>query len=158
MRFDCLEVHENLAFIVGRTPRVNLTISHRRLKGRRFPKLEWIDRLYVVMPIVKDGWRAFCPQPLAVNDWMAVRLVKPNLVQSDPTHFLSRPFRATPHVRRVLGQRANARNGEVGLQLVDIAISVRVNEIDNSVHVALRDADRPPVVTNRATVNAGDLS
>ena len=52
----------------------------------------------------------------------------------DAAHLVGAPLGAAPHVGRVLGQRADARNGEQRLQLVEVAIAVDVDEVDDLVH------------------------
>ena len=40
----------------------------------------------------------------------------------------------------MLGSRTDTWNRQVGFQLVNVTISVRVNKIDDGVHIDLRDA------------------
>ena len=65
---DGLEVHEDLPLVVGRPARVNLPLAHRRLERRRFPQVERVDGLHVVVAVEEDRRRARRVQPLAVDD------------------------------------------------------------------------------------------
>jgi hypothetical protein len=47
---------------------------------------------------------------------------------------MRRPLRAALHVGRVLRQRADAGDGEVILELVDILVAVRIDVVDDVVH------------------------
>ena len=74
VRLDGLEVHEHLALVVGRSARVDLAVADGRLKGRRLPQLDRIDRLHVVVAVEKDRRRAFGAKPVAIDDGIARRL------------------------------------------------------------------------------------
>ena len=58
VRFDGLEVHEDLALVVGGAARVDLAVADRRLERRRLPQLDRIDRLHVVVAVEEDRRRA----------------------------------------------------------------------------------------------------
>ena len=137
MRLDRLEVHEHLALVVGRAARVDLAVADGRLERRRLPEVQRVDRLHVVMPVEQDGRRACGAQPVAVDDGMPGRLDQPDVLQADPLHLVPRPLGAAPHVRCVLWQRADAGNGEVGFELVDVAIAMGVDEVEDVVHDSL---------------------
>ena len=61
VRFDRLEVHEDLALVVGRPARVDLAVADRGLERRRLPQVERIDRLHVVVAVEEDRRRAGAP-------------------------------------------------------------------------------------------------
>ena len=134
VRLDGLEVHEDLALVVGRAARVDLAVADGRFKRRRLPQLDRIDRLDVVVAVEEDRRRTFGAQPVAVDDGVAGRFDEPDVVEADAAHLLGRPLGAAPDVAGVLRQGADARNREVGLQLLDVAVTVRVDEVDDVVH------------------------
>ena len=71
--FDGLDVGEHLAFVVRRAAGVDLAVADLRLEGGRFPFVERIGRLDVVVAIDECGGRAGCVEPLAVHDRIALR-------------------------------------------------------------------------------------
>ena len=93
VRFDRLEVHEDLAFVVGGAPRVELAFANGRLERRRFPELERVDRLNVVVAVEEDGGRAGSVQPFAVDDRIAGGLDQAHVLEADR---LSCDRRSTP--------------------------------------------------------------
>ena len=141
VRLDRLEVHEHLALVVGRAARVDLAVADRRLERRRLPQVERIDRLHVVVAVEQDRRRALGAEPVAVDDRDA--RASRSAGRSAGRCAASRR-RST---RRSAGrppacsrQRADAGDGEVGLQLVDVAVAVGVDEVDDVVHGASVDA------------------
>ena len=134
VRFDRLEVHEDLALVVGGAARVDLAVADRRLERRRLPQLERIDRLHVVVAVEQDRRRALGAEPVAVDDGIARRLDQPDVLQADAAHLVGGPLGAAPDVGRVLRQRADAGDREVVLEFVDVAIAVGVDEVDDVVH------------------------
>ena len=102
VRLDRLEVHEDLALVVGRAARVDLAVAHRRLERRRLPQVERIDRLHVVVAVEEDRRRAGGAEPVAVDDREARRLDQPNVLQPDAPHLLGGPLGAALDVGRVL--------------------------------------------------------
>ena len=118
--------------------RVDLAVAHRRLERRRLPEIERIDRLHVVVPVEEDGRRARRAEPVAVDDRVARRVDQPHVLQADAPHLLRAPVGAAPDVGGVLRQRADARDREKRLQLVEVAIAIDVDEIDDVVHGMLR--------------------
>ena len=141
VRFDCLQMHEDLAFVVGRAASVDFAVAHGPLKRRRLPKVERIHRLHIVMAVEENGRCARCAEPVAVHNRIAWRIDQPDILKAHPPHLVGTPFGAPLHIRRVLGQRADAWNREEGLQLREIAIAVDVDEIDDVIHVELFSSD-----------------
>src|SRR4029450_3103456 len=97
-----------------------------------------IDGLHVVVTVEEDGGRPFGAQPVAIDDRMARRFDQFHVLQPDPLHLRPRPLRALPHIVRMLRQSADAGNSQVGLELVDVTIAMRVDEVDDVVHSELR--------------------
>ena len=135
VRLDGLEVHEDLALVVGRAARVDLAVADGGLKRRRLPELDGIDRLDVVVAVEEDRRRAFGAEPVAIDDGVAGRFEEPDIGQADAAHLVGRPFGAAAHIAGMLRQRADARNREVSLQLLDVAVTIGVDEVDDVVHV-----------------------
>ena len=98
VRFDGLEVHEDLALVVGGPARVDLAVAHGRLERRGVPELQRIDRLHVVVAVEEDGRRAFGAEPVAVDDGIAGRLDQPHVLHPDPPHLVGGPLGAAPDV------------------------------------------------------------
>jgi hypothetical protein len=73
-------------------------------------------------------------QPLAVDDGIPRRLDEADVLESDAFHFLRRPLRTALHVRLMLRQRADGRNGEVVLEFGDVPVAVGVDEVDDLNH------------------------
>ena len=151
VRLDRLEVHEHLALVVGGAARVDLAVADRRLERRRLPQLQRIDRLHVVVAVEQDRRRAGRAEPVAVDDRVARRVDQPDVLQADPPHLVGAPLGAALDVAGMLGQRADARNREQRLQLLEIAFAVDVDEVDDVVHVMRRSCSRAP-----STVVVGD--
>ena len=100
-RLDGLEVHEDLALVVGRPARVDRALADGGLEGRRLPQVQRIDRLHVVVPVEQHRRRAGRAEPLAVHDRMSGRLVERDVVQADALQFVDAPLGAAAHVGRV---------------------------------------------------------
>ena len=129
-----LDVHEHLALVVGRAARVDLAVANRGLERRRGPEIERIDRLHVVVAVEEDRRLAWSAEPVAVDDRIAWRVDQRDVLHAGGTKRVGGPLGRAPHVGRVLRQRADARNREVLLQLVDVAIAIDVDEVDDLVH------------------------
>ena len=134
VRLDGLEVHEDLALVVGRAARVDLAVANGGFKRRRLPQLERVDRLHVVVAVEEDGRRALGAQPVAIDDRVAWCLDEADVVEADASHLLGGPLGTAADVAGMLRQRADARNGEVGLQLLDVAVAIGVDVVDDVVH------------------------
>ena len=134
MRLDRLEVHEDLALVVGSAARVQLSTAHRCLERGRFPQFDRVHRLHVVVPIEEDGRCVLGAKPVAVDNRIPLGFVQFDILQADSAHLCGRPIGAAPNIIGVLGERADTWNGEIRLQLFDVAVAVRVDEIDNGVH------------------------
>jgi hypothetical protein len=85
--------------------------------------------------VEKNRRRALGTEPVAVDHRVAGRLDQPDVLHPDAPHLVGGPFGTAPHVRLVLRQRADARDGQVALQLFDVPVAVGVDEVDDVVHV-----------------------
>ena len=74
-----LERDEQRALVVGGATRIDPAVPDRRLKRGRLPKLNWIRRLDIVVPIDKNCWRARSAKPLGIDRRLAcaVGRIKP---------------------------------------------------------------------------------
>ena len=135
VRLDRLEVHEHLSLVVRGAARVDFAVADGRLERRRFPQIEGVDRLHVVVAVKKDGRRARRAEPVAVDHGVPRRRNEPDVLQTDAAHLVGAPFGAALHVAGVLGQRADARDREQRFQLIEVLLAVHVDEIDDLLHV-----------------------
>ncbi len=137
MRLDRLEVHEDLALVVGRAAGVDLAVAHGGLERRRRPQVERIDWLHVVVPVEENRRRAFSAEPFAVDNRVAWRFFETHVVQANPLHLGAGPLRAAADVFLVLRQGADAGDSQVLREFVNVTIPVDVDVVDNLVHVGL---------------------
>src|SRR4029079_7384455 len=80
-------------------------------------------------------------QPVAVDDGVSRRFEELDVLQTDLPHLLGGPLRSAADVALMLRQRADARDGEILFQLLNVAIPLHVDEIDDLadvVHICLR--------------------
>ena len=60
------DVGKNLTFVIRRAARKNVSVLQNRLERRRFPQLERVRRLHIVMPVNENGappFLMFVPRP-----------------------------------------------------------------------------------------------
>ncbi len=134
VRLDRLDVHEHLALVVRRPARVDFAVANRGFKGGRGPEFEGVDRLNVVVPVIQDRRLAWRAKPVAVHHRMTGGVDQRDVLHAGAAQRLRRPLGGTTHVGVVLGQRADARDRQVLLQFVDIAIAIDVDEVKNLIH------------------------
>ncbi|MEJ7666445.1 MAG: hypothetical protein WKG07_46485 [Hymenobacter sp.] len=113
MRLNRLEVHEDLALVVGRAARVDLAVANRRLERRGRPQVKRIDRLHIVVAVEQDGRRARRSEPLAIDDRMPRCFLEARILESDALEFFGGPFGCLADVTFVFRKRADARDREV---------------------------------------------
>ena len=135
VRFDRGEVHQALALVVDRAAPVDLAVAHRRFERRRRPELERIGRLHVVMAVDQDRRRARRAEPRAVRDRMAAGFEHLGSVSPAARMRADRVLGGAPHVGGVIGLGGDRRKGDPGLELVEIALAVGANVIDEGVGV-----------------------
>src|SRR5262245_56497289 len=85
---------------------------------------------------------------------MAWSLHQPDVLQADLPHLVRGPLCAPPYVGLMLRQRADARDGQKVLQLVDVSIALHVDEIHNLVDAF--HVDSPPVSTGCSDARSAD--
>ena len=74
VRLERVDVDDELALVVAGAPRVEPSVSHRRLERRARPQLDRVLGLHVVMAINEDRRLSGRSQPLSVDDGMALGL------------------------------------------------------------------------------------
>ena len=67
-----LDLQIDLAFVVGCAAREDVAAPHLRLEGRRFPLIERIGRLHIVVAVEQDGRLARRAQPFGVDQRVAL--------------------------------------------------------------------------------------
>src|SRR5689334_3600380 len=65
--FNCLNMHVHLALVVTRAAGIDVAVANTGLEWRRFPKLNRIRRLNVVMPIAEDSRLAGGVKPIGID-------------------------------------------------------------------------------------------
>ncbi len=138
VRLDGLEVNEELALVVGGAAREQLLVADGRLERWRRPLVERIDRLDVVVAVDEHRRRPRGAEPLAIDDRMAWRVDESRAFEPDGAHVLCHPLGAAADVTGVFGNGADARNGQKGLQFVEVAGLAGLDEIDDSGHGRLQ--------------------
>src|SRR5262245_17171544 len=145
VRFNRLDVHEDLALVVRRAARVNLSIADIGFKRRRGPQIQGIDRLHVVMSVKQNRRLARRIQPVAVHDRVAWRIDEPYVLYARARQRVSRPLRRAAYAGRMLRKRTPSRNRELLFQFLNIAIAVYVDEVDHLVHDGDLITEPPPL-------------
>ena len=113
VRFQRLDVQEELALVVDGAARVEPSVAHLRLEGGRRPELEWLGGLHIVMTVDQDGRRGGArTAPLRHDDGMTAGLVH-RRGQSRGAQRLCGPLRSASRVGIVLRAGAHAGNAEV---------------------------------------------
>ena len=92
-----------LAFIVGRPTRVDIIVANVGLKRRRFPFVQRIGRLHVVMPVEQHGGLARRAQPFGVDQRIPFAFDQLRLLQSGALQLAAHEFGRALDVRLVLG-------------------------------------------------------
>src|SRR6185503_10441548 len=112
--FDGFEVGEVLSFVVASAAREKRTAPDAWLERRRFPKLERLWRLHVVVAIDHEvpAARRFLARRFCHDDRIAGGGAKLR-VESDSPAMLHQPLRARLHVLAMLRLRGNAGEADV---------------------------------------------
>ena len=119
MRLERLDVQEELAFVVDRAAREDLSVAHRRLERRAVPELERLGGLHVVVAVDEHRRRARRRlAPFADDDRMARRRDASSPSRPIVAQRLGDPLGGARGVGVVLGARADARDAEQVEQLV----------------------------------------
>src|SRR5258708_19493840 len=81
-RFKGLEYEHGLAFVVASPATIEIIPAYRRLEWRRFPQINRIDRLYIIMPIYKHSGLPGSLEPLAINERVTCCLYQMHLLEA----------------------------------------------------------------------------
>ena len=86
------------------------------------------------MAVEEDRGRSLRTEPIGIDDRVSAGLNRADILHADPLQLLDRPLGTATNVGRVLRQRTDTWNREIGLQLVDVLVAVGVDEVDDVVH------------------------
>ena len=111
-RLRRLEMHVQLALVVGGATPDDASVAHERLERGRLPQLDRVDRLDVVMAVDEDRGRALGVEPVRVDDRVAPRRRDVDMLEADPAPLGGDPLGRATNVRRVLGQGRDRRDPE----------------------------------------------
>src|SRR5688572_92150 len=117
MRLQRFHVQEQLAFIVHRASRVDATFAKRRFERRRFPQLERLGGLDVVVAVHEHRRCARRLPPFTQYYGMAAR-GKDGRLESNARERVTHPLGRAANVGSVLRARADAWDAEQLEQLV----------------------------------------
>ena len=125
--FESLDVHERLALVVIRTPRIDGPVADLRLEGRGDPQVERIDRHHVVVAVDQDGRQLRIDQLFAVDHRVSGRLHDLGLVGPGSQQQLGQTLGTTIHVGLVCFFGTDGRNAEQREQFVQEALAIVFN-------------------------------
>src|ERR1043166_1088776 len=115
-------MRKDLAFIVGRATRENVTIFQDRLEWRGVPKLQRIRRLHIVMPVDEDrpaSGLMFVARP---DDWVPFRGNELRL-QPDARELFHEPICTLLQLSFVLVISRNTWKSQERIEFLKIIIS-----------------------------------
>src|ERR1019366_2886949 len=116
--FHGLHLNIDLPFVVAGTAAVDVVAADFGLERRRFPLVERIGRLHVVVAIEEDGGLVGGAEPLGVDQRVAVARVFDQLGggHAGGQQIVQCELGGAPDVGLVFRQRADGGNAEEGLQ------------------------------------------
>ena len=117
MRLERFHVQEELAFVVHRSAREDVSVAHRRLERRRRPQLERLGGLNVVVAVDENRRRSRRISPLADDDRVAGSRIDLRR-HADLVERCLHPLGRASRVGVVIRFRADARDAEKLEQLV----------------------------------------
>ncbi len=123
MCLERLDVQIELSLVIDRAARVDAPAANRGLKRGRFPELERLGRLNVVMSVNKHRRSAIARfAPFGDHDWVSVG--RDNLRgQTDIAHARGEPLSCAHHVPAMLGTRADTGDAQ---ELEELVVDARV--------------------------------
>ena len=127
-----VDVH--LALVVGGAAAIQISAANRGFKCRRGPQVQRLGRLHIVMPVEKDGRLAGRAQRFAVDQRMHLRRHDFDVVEARRAQLFGDPFRGALDVRLVLGLRADARNPQKFVELVQVFFALGI-DVFGQVHM-----------------------
>ena len=124
----------NLPFVVGRSAAEQLTILPNGLEGRRFPEVQRIDRLDIVVTVKQDRRLARGLQPVGIDDRMSGGVDDLRVLQPDSLVLLGEVARGAADVVGVFGLARYARDAEKVLELAEPLLTRLVEEFPGGRH------------------------
>jgi hypothetical protein len=155
VRLDRLDVHEHLPLVVGGAARVDLTVAHGCLEGWGGPQVDRVDRLHVVVPVEQDRRLAWRVEPVAVDNRVPGCLDEPDILHAHLAQRIGSPLGGPSNIVAVSRERADARDGEVLLEFIDISVAVDVDVIDDLIHGSMicHDSSRRRARPSRSSLS-----
>ena len=111
-----LDLDVDLALVVAGAARENVVAADLRLEGRRFPLVQRIGRLHVVVAVEQDGGLARRAQPFRIDQRIAFAFDQLGGGHPRRAQFVQGEFGGAPDIGLVFRERADARNAQEGLQ------------------------------------------
>ena len=107
---DRLPVERDLPLVIGCSAPEEQAVLLARLERWRCPKVQWVDRLDVIVPVEQRGRLARGLQPVGVDDRVPGRLDDLGVFQSDPFVLLGQVGGRAPDVAGPLRLARDARD------------------------------------------------
>ena len=123
-----LEQREDLALVVHGPPGIQLSVPHGGLEWRGDPLVDRIDRLDIVVAVAEHRRLALDPGALGPDHRMSGALEQFDHRKAQSAEFVHEPGRRTAAIRRVGGERADARNGEEFVELSEEFVVIHCAE------------------------------
>src|SRR5258708_22714460 len=117
-RFKGLEYEHGLAFVVASPATIEIIPAYRRLEWRRFPQINRIDRLYIIMPIYKHRGLPASLEPLNITERVTCCLYQMHLLSAHLSQPLRSVLRRPANVTHGFRQRTVARNAQPVNQII----------------------------------------
>jgi hypothetical protein len=127
-------VHVHLAFIVDRSAGVEIAVALGRLERRRFPLVEGIGRLDIVVSVAQAGGLAGCVEPVGINERVTGGGDDLDVLHTDAGQFFGERLGGGKDVRLVLGKRGYGGDAEEGLEFVEEPGIVAAGVVDGRRH------------------------
>jgi len=124
VRFDRLQVREQLPFVIGCAAGNDLTVADLRCKRGRGPLVQRIGWLDVIMTIKQNGGAVGRVQPFAVDCRVSTGWQDLDAIQADSLHLVGDPVGRAFHVAEMFRQRAYAGDAQQVQQLVEVLVLV----------------------------------
>ena len=113
-----LQMSHELAFVVRRAAAVNAAIADRGIESGRFPLVERLGGLHVVVAVNQNGAATGLMLVFGQHDRMARRFAQLG-GESDAAELADEPFRAGAHIGTLGGVRGDRGKTQAGEQIVE---------------------------------------
>jgi len=115
-----LDENVGLALVVRRSARVDVVVANGRLERRRFPFVQRVRRLNVVMAIKQERRFPRSAQPLGVYQRIPLSFDELRLIEAGFRQLVADELGRLLNVRLVFGERTDARNAKERLESLQI--------------------------------------